>query len=161
MGFFSGAPFCRRGDLTLGEWGSDFAADLFPLYSNLTELILVDPTICFYYPGFEGEDRQKIIKYRVGVMQQALKATREAAAAMEVSDDISSHSLPTRLASDAALPLCSGATHPRLTLYSGCSVTFLLFLLGTNHSLLIIRFCRVKVVNSTRLCLRIFKLLFL
>jgi len=40
----------------------------------------------------------------------------------------------------------------RLTFYSGCSVTFLLSLLVTNHSLLIIRFCSTKVVNSTRLC---------
>jgi hypothetical protein len=39
-----------------------------------------------------------------------------------------------------------------LTLYSGCSVTFLLFFLVTNHSLLIIWFYCVKVVNSTRLC---------
>jgi hypothetical protein len=38
----------------------------------------------------------------------------------------------------------------RLTFYSGCSVTFLLSLLVTNHSLLIIRFCRAKTVNSTR-----------
>jgi hypothetical protein len=119
MGFFSGRPFCRRGDLTLGEWGSDFAADLFPLYSNLTELILVDPTICFYDPGFKGEGRQKIIKHRVGVMQQALKATREAAAAMEVSNNISSHSLPTRLVSVAALlRRYSPSPHPLLRLLS-------------------------------------------
>jgi hypothetical protein len=61
VGLFSGRPFCRRGDLMPGEWGSDFAADQFPLYRNLTELILVDPTICFYNPGSEGEDREKII----------------------------------------------------------------------------------------------------
>ncbi|KAF8853752.1 hypothetical protein BDZ45DRAFT_677408 [Acephala macrosclerotiorum] len=51
-------------------------------------------------------------------------------------------------------PLCSGVTHPRLTLCSGCSVTFLLSLLVTNHDLLTIRLCRAKVVNSTRLCSR-------
>jgi hypothetical protein len=63
-------------------------------------------------------------------------------------DDISSHSLPTRLVSVAALLRCYS---PSLTLYSGCSVTFLLSLLVTNHNLLIIRFCRVKVVNPTQL----------
>jgi len=62
---------------------------------------------------------------------------------VEVSDDISSHSLLTRLVSVAAL---LGRCHPRLTLCSSCSVTFLLSLLITNYT------CRAKVVNSTRLC---------
>jgi hypothetical protein len=47
----------------------------------------------------------------------------------------------------------SGATYRRLTLCSGCSVTFLLSLLVVNYNLLTIRFCRKKVVNSTRLYL--------
>jgi hypothetical protein len=62
----------------------------------------------------------------------------------EVSDDISSHSLLTRLVSVAAL---LGANHPRLTLYSGYSVTFLLSLLVTNHT------CR----KSCQLCTIIFR----
>lgn len=46
--------------------------------------------------------------------------------------------------------LCSGATHSRLTLGSGCSVTFLLSLLVTNHELFTICFYYVKVINSIR-----------
>ena len=46
--------------------------------------------------------------------------------------------------------LCSGATHSRLTLGSGCSVTFLLSLPVTNHELFTIWFYYVKVINSTR-----------
>jgi hypothetical protein len=81
MGFFSGRPFCRRGGLMPAEWCSDFAEDLFPLYSNLTELILIDPVISFYNP--EYVNREELLKQRVRKMEQALKATREAAAAME------------------------------------------------------------------------------
>jgi hypothetical protein len=52
-----------------------------------------------------------------------------------------------------SVPLYSGATHPRLTLYSGYLVTFLLSLLSTNHNLLTIQLHRWKVVNFTRVSL--------
>ena len=57
--FFSGRPFCPGGDLTAAEWDSDFAEDLFSLYSNLTELILVDPVIS-YNPVYEN--REELLK---------------------------------------------------------------------------------------------------
>jgi hypothetical protein len=60
---------------------------------------------------------------------------------MVISDDNSANSPLTRL---LASPLYSGATHPRLTLDTSCSVTFLLSLLVTNHDLLTIRLCRAK-----------------
>ena len=70
----------------------------------------------------------------------------------EVSDDISSHSLLIRLVSIAALlRRYSPSPHP----CSGCSVTFLLSPLVTNHSLLTIRFCRIKVINPTRVYFRV------
>jgi hypothetical protein len=51
----------------------------------------------------------------------------------EISDDISSYSLQMLLVSVA---LCSGETHPRLTLYSDSPITVLFFLLVTDYSLL-------------------------
>ncbi len=67
----------------------------------------------------------------------------------EISDDTFLISHPKRLVSIAALQALLTLTSP---LYSDCSVTFLLSLLVANHSLLIIRFCYVKIVNSKRLC---------
>jgi hypothetical protein len=89
MGFFSGRPFCRGGDLMAAEWCSDFAGDLFPLYSNRTELILVGPAISFYNP--EYEDREELLKQRVRMMEHVLKATGEAAATMDSVPRTSDH----------------------------------------------------------------------
>jgi hypothetical protein len=78
--------------------------------------LLGDPNLAAYYSSLGN------------VLAWKFKATGELRYILqEVSNDISSHSLPTRLASDAAL-LRRYSPSPHL--YSGCSVTFLLQLLA-------------------------------
>jgi hypothetical protein len=66
----------------------------------------------------------------------------------EVLDDIYLHLLPTRLVSVAAL--LRPSHYPRLTLCLGSSVISLSSILLANHNLFTTRFCRAKVINSTR-----------
>jgi hypothetical protein len=77
----------------------------------------------------------------VNEAKQLLRALSE-----EVSDDISSHSLPTQLGSQR----CRSA-QALLTLCLGYSVTFLLSLLMSNHNSSFIRLCYAKAVNFTQL----------
>jgi len=70
---------------------------------------------------------------------------------MVISADIFTHSLPAQLVNFAALlRRYSLLPHPLLKLLSYVSA----LLLVTNCNLVIIRFCRAKVVNSTRVYLK-------